>query len=213
MSMTGIPNSDPGTLDSHLNDMNAMLAQNWWAVALRGVAAILFGLAAILLPGAVMLSLAWLFAAYMFVDGVCGLIASLRAARSHERWGLLLAEAVLNIAMGGIALLFPIAAVLGFVIVMAAWALLSGGLMLAAAFRLHISHGRWWLALGGIVSIIWGLILVMAPLVGAVVLTWWLGGYAVVFGILLVVVAFHLRGQHTSANSNTQGAGGLGSRA
>jgi uncharacterized membrane protein HdeD (DUF308 family) len=98
--------------------------------------------------------------------------------------------------MGLIALFMPAAAVLAFVLLMAAWALISGGLMVAAAVRLHSTHGRWWLGLGGVASLIWGILLVAAPLVGAVVLTWWLGIYAIVFGIALLACGLRLRTQH-----------------
>ncbi len=67
--------------------------------------------------------------------------------------------------------------------------------MLAAAFTLKKEHGRWWLALGGIASVIFGIVLLIAPVVGAVVLTWWLGAYALVFGVLLLVLAFQLHGK------------------
>jgi uncharacterized membrane protein HdeD (DUF308 family) len=78
-------------------------------------------------------------------------------------------------------------------LLVATWALLSGGLMLGAAFRLKIDHGRWWLALGGIASVIYGVLLVAAPAIGALVLTWWLGAYALIFGVSLVVLALQLR--------------------
>jgi uncharacterized membrane protein HdeD (DUF308 family) len=173
--------------------MSAILAQNWWLIALRGVFGVLFGIVAFLAPGATMLTLALFFAAYLLVDGVVGIMAAVRAARAHERWGLLLAEGALNIVMGLIAAVFPVSAVLAFVIVTAAWALISGGLMLAAAYKLDQSHGRIWLALGGVVSLIWGVLLILSPLVGAVVLTWWLGAYALVFGVALIVLAFRLK--------------------
>ena len=175
---------------------NAALARNWWAVALRGVAGIVFGVIAILAPAAAMLTLALLFGAYLLIDGVFALFAAARAAGHHERWGMLLAEGVLNLIMGAIVYLFPAGAILAFVFVTAAWALITGGLMLASAFNLHASHGRWWLALGGIVSLSWGVLLVVAPLAGAVVLTWWLGLYAILFGVSMLVLAFHLRGRH-----------------
>ena len=175
--------------------MSALLAQNWWAVALRGACGVVFGLIALFAPGAAMLSLALLFAGYLLADGVLGVVAAVRAARAHERWALLLAEGILNVVMGLLAALFPAGAVLAFVLVNAAWALLTGGLMLGAAFRAQVSHGRWWLALGGVVSLLWGVLLVFSPLVGAVVLTWWLGGYAIAFGAVLLVLAFKLRGR------------------
>lgn len=169
------------------------LARNWWAVALRGVFGVMFGVVALAVPAAVMLSLALLFAAYLLADGVFAIIAAARAASGHGRWGLLLAEGILNLFMGLLAALFPAGAVLAFVLVTAAWALLTGGLMFGAAFRLTRGQGRLWLALGGLTSLVWGALLVIAPLAGALVLTWWLGGYAIVFGIVLLVLAFHLR--------------------
>jgi uncharacterized membrane protein HdeD (DUF308 family) len=175
--------------------MNALLAQHWWTIVLRGVIGVLFGVIALAAPGAVLLSLAFLFGIYLLADGVIGLVGTVRAVSAHGHWGMLLAEAVLNVVMGLIALFMPGAAVLAFVLLMAAWALLSGGLMVAAAIRLHASHGRWWLAIGGIVSLLWGALLVVAPLMGAVVLTWWLGIYAIVFGVALLACGWRLRGQ------------------
>jgi uncharacterized membrane protein HdeD (DUF308 family) len=173
--------------------MCALLAQNWWAMALRGVFAILFGLAALFLTGPTLLSLVLLFSAYMLVDGVFGIVAAVRAARQGERWVLLVLEGILNIAVGIIALLMPGLTVIAFVLLLAAWSLVSGGLMIGAAFRLSKDHGRWWLAVAGIVSMIFGVLLAIAPVIGAVVLTWWLGAYALVFGVTLLVLAFRLR--------------------
>jgi uncharacterized membrane protein HdeD (DUF308 family) len=173
--------------------MSSVLADNWWAIAIRGVLAIVFGFIALFLPGATMLSLVLVFAAYAFADGVFGIIAAVRAARAHERWGLLVLEGVVNIVTAAIAILWPGITVVAFVLLVASWAILSGGLMLAAAFRLQIDHGRWWLALGGIASLIYGALLVAAPAIGALVLTWWLGAYALIFGVSLVVLAFQLR--------------------
>lgn len=171
----------------------SVLVRNWWALALRGIIAIIFGLVALFLPVATMISLAWLFAAYLLVDGVFGIVSAIRAAQANERWGLLLAESILNILMGAIAILFPISAVLAFVIITAAWALLTGALMLAAAFKLDAERGKWWMVLAGVVSILFGVALVISPLIGAVVLTWWVGAYAIVFGIVLLILAFRLR--------------------
>jgi uncharacterized membrane protein HdeD (DUF308 family) len=190
--------------------MCALLAQNWWAVALRGVFAVLFGLIALVVPGATILSLVLFFSAYMLVDGLFGIVSAVRAARQGERWGLLVLEGIANIAVGVIAFIWPGLTAVAFVLLLAAWSLVSGGLMLGAAFRLTKAHGRWWLALGGIVSIVFGVLLVMAPVVGAVVLTWWLGAYALVFGVALLVLAFKLRGQRRDLTGTlaTRGASG-----
>ena len=173
--------------------MSAALARNWWAIAIRGVLGIVFGLIALLLPGVTMLSLVLVFAAYALIDGVLGIVAAIRAAGAHERWGLLVLEGIVNIATAAVAILWPGITVVAFVLLVGAWALLSGGLMFGAAFRLQADHGRWWLVLGGIVSMVYGALLVAAPLLGAVVLTWWLGAYALVFAATLIVLAFRLR--------------------
>jgi uncharacterized membrane protein HdeD (DUF308 family) len=175
--------------------MSAILARNWWAIALRGVFAIIFGLIALFVPGATLLSLALLFAAYLIVDGIFGCIAAVKAASQNERWGLLLAEGLLNILVGVVAALFPGGAVLAFVLLIAAWSLVTGVLMVVAAFRLNPAYGRGWLIFSGIVSVLFGIALVVSPLIGAVVLTWWLGAYAIAFGIALLVLAFKLRGR------------------
>lgn len=179
--------------DRQADGMNALLAENWWAIALRGAFAIVFGVIAFAVPVAAMLSLVVIFSAYLFVDGIFGIVSAVRAARAHERWGLLVLEGIVNIAAGVAAFLWPGITVLAFVLLVAAWAIVSGALMLAAGFRLHVDHGRVWLALGGIASVIFGALLVIAPIIGALVLTWWLGAYAIVFGVSLLVLSFKLR--------------------
>jgi uncharacterized membrane protein HdeD (DUF308 family) len=180
---------------------SAVLAQNWWAIAVRGVLAIIVGVIAVAAPIATMLSLVLLFSAYMLVDGVFAIIAGVRAARQRERWGLLVLEGIAGIVAACLAVLWPGLTVLGYVLLVAAWAIVTGILMLAVAFRLNLDHGRWWLVLGGVASLIYGVLLIMAPLIGALVLTWWFGAYALVFGTFLLIVAFRLRahrGEHAT---------------
>jgi len=176
--------------------MNAVLAQNWWAIALRGLLGIAFGLIALLRPSVTMLSLVVIFAVYALVDGVFAIIAGVRAERRHERWGALILEGVAGIVVAVAAYVWPGLTVLVFVALIAIWALISGALMLAAAYRLHHAHGRGWLMLGGIVSVLYGGLLIVAPMIGALVLTWWLGVYALMFGVSLLIVAFRLRARH-----------------
>jgi uncharacterized membrane protein HdeD (DUF308 family) len=176
------------SLESELsNARNAVLARNWSVVALRGVLAILFGIAAFAIPAATMLALVMFFAAYSLVDGILSVVLAIRGARKGESWGLILAA------------LWPGITVLAFVFMIAAWALISGGLMLGAAFRLKTSHGRWLLVLGSILSLIYGGLLVISPMIGALVLTWWIGAQAMVSGVILIMLAFKLRehrGEH-----------------
>lgn len=175
--------------------MSSLLARNWWLLALRGALAIVFGLIAVLLPRVTIAALILLFAAYMLVDGLFAIIAGVRAARRHERWGLLVFEGIVDLIAGGIAVVWPLATLLAFVWLLGAWAIVSGGLLFAAALRLNVSHGRWLMALGGIVSVLWGFLLLLWPFAGAIVLAWWMGAYALVFGAMLLFLAFKLRRQ------------------
>jgi uncharacterized membrane protein HdeD (DUF308 family) len=170
------------------------LVKNWWLFTLRGILGIIFGFLALIFPGPTMLSLVLLFSAYMLVDGVAAIISAVRAIRRKEdRWGILIFEGLLNIATGIAAFLWPGLTVIAFVWLIAAWAIVTGALMTAAGSRLNIDHGRWWLVLGGLLSLAYGVLLIIAPLIGAVVLTWWIGVYALVFGIALVIFSFKLR--------------------
>jgi uncharacterized membrane protein HdeD (DUF308 family) len=178
--------------------VSAVLARNWWAFAIRGLVGVVVGVIALVMPAATMLALVLLFAAYMLVDGVFAIIAAVRAGRQHDRWGILALEGVADLVAGAIAILWPGITVVAFVLLIAAWAIVSGGLVLAVAFRLNVEHGRWWLVLSGAVSLVYGVLLIVAPLIGALVLTWWFGAYALVFGVALLILAFRLRARHHS---------------
>jgi uncharacterized membrane protein HdeD (DUF308 family) len=189
--------------EARCDELSEVLSDSWWAVGLRGLFGIAFGLICLLVPAAAILSLVLLFSAYMLVDGVFAIASGIKAARSGERWGLFVLEGVVDIAAGVVAFLWPAITAVAFVFLIAAWALISGALMLYAAFTLKLDHGRWWLALGGIASLIFGIVLAIAPVVGAVVLTWWIGAYALVFGVLLLILAFQL---HAKKEDRERGA-------
>jgi uncharacterized membrane protein HdeD (DUF308 family) len=172
--------------------LTALLARNWWLVALRGVFSILFGLAALFLPIVTLAALVLLFAAYMLVDGIFAIIAAIRAARHHRRWGTLVLEGIADLVAAAIAFFWPLATVLAFVLLSGAWAIVSGGLLLSAAFRLNIASGRWLMGIGGALSLIWGILILLQPGIGALVLTMWLGAYALIFGVMLLVLAVRL---------------------
>jgi uncharacterized membrane protein HdeD (DUF308 family) len=182
----------PSMHDRH-EAMNAILAQNWWAMALRGAFAVLFGILAFVLPGPTIVSLVLIFGAFSLVDGIFAIVAAIRGARAGERWGVLLVHGIASVAIGIIAFVWPGITALAFVLLIAAWALISGITMLIAGLKLKDTHGRGWLIFGGIASILFGILLAISPLIGALVLTWWIGAYAVVFGIVLLVLAFRLK--------------------
>jgi uncharacterized membrane protein HdeD (DUF308 family) len=184
-----------GGLFVRSDSMSALLARNWWAVLLRGIAAIIFGVIALLLPGVTLASLVLVFAIYMLVDGVLDIVSAIRAARRQERWGLLVLEGIVDLLAGAFAFFLPHLALLTFVAIAAVWALISGGLMFASAFRLNREHGKVWLIVGGVASVVWGALLLAFPISGLLVLTWWLGAYAFVFGVSLIILSFRLRRQ------------------
>jgi uncharacterized membrane protein HdeD (DUF308 family) len=182
-----------------LDKLGAALSRNWWLIALRGVLGVVFGLIALLLPMTTILALVLLFAAYMIVDGAFAIYASIRAAQQGESWGLLVVQGIASLAAGAIAVVWPGITVLAFVLLIAAWAIVSGCLMLAAAFR--TDSGRWWLVLGGAVALLYGILMIAAPLAGAVVLTWWLGAFALIFGVALLILAFQLRSRYNERST------------
>jgi uncharacterized membrane protein HdeD (DUF308 family) len=182
----------PAATKARCDAMSEVLAESWWAVGLRGILGILFGLICLLTPGLAVEVFVILFAAYMLVDGVFAIAAGIKAARNGERWGLLILEGIVDLAAGLVAVLWPAITLVALIWLIAIWAVVTGALMLAGAFSLNLDHGRWWLALGGIASVIFGVLLVIEPLIGAVVLTLWIGAYAIVFGSFLLILAFQL---------------------
>ena len=139
-----------------------------------------------------MISLLLILGVYLMVDGAFGLISGVMAGRRRERWGLLLAESILNLVIGLIVIMAPDIGLVVFMLLLAAWAILTGGLMIGAGLS-HKRDGMAWLIGGGLVSVVFGIVLAIAPIIGAVVLTWWLGLYALIFGVALVVFGLHLR--------------------
>ncbi|HVZ02537.1 MAG TPA: HdeD family acid-resistance protein [Dongiaceae bacterium] len=164
----------------------------WWLIVLRGLAGVVFGLIALFAPGATVLSLLLILGVYLMVDGVFGLISAVMAGRRQERWGLLVAESLLNLLIGLIVIVAPDIGLTVFMLLLAAWAIVTGGLMIGTAMN-HKRDGKAWLIGGGLISVLFGIVLAVAPIVGAVVLTWWLGVYALVFGGALMVFGFRLR--------------------
>jgi uncharacterized membrane protein HdeD (DUF308 family) len=169
---------------------------HWWALALRGVIAILFGLAALLRPGIALEALILLFGAYALVDGAFAIVGVFGGTRSGTPRWLLLLEGVVGILAGIIAFVYPGLTTIALLYLVAAWAIVTGLAQIATAIRLRREMtGEWALILGGILSVIFGLLLAVLPGVGILSLIWLIGVYAVVFGILLLITAFRVRGR------------------
>jgi len=172
-----------------------VLARNWWAFALRGVLAILFGIFAFIYPGATLFALIIVFGAYALVDGVFLIVAAVRAAQAHERWGQLLIAGIFGILIAAVTWFYPGLTALSLLYVIAIWAIVTGILEIVAAFRLRaMITNEWSWVLAGLVSIAFGVALFMRPSAGALAVIWVIGIYAIAFGIFLLGLAWRLRG-------------------
>ena len=176
------------------NRVTSVIANRWWAVLIRGLAAILFGILAFAAPGTTLLAIATIFGIYAIVDGALDLVFAWRRAHEGRRWGWLVFEGLVGIGAGIVALAWTELTAMALLTVIAVWAIITGVAELAAAFRLrrHI-QGEWMLATGGVLSIIFGVLLLLFPGAGVLVLLSLIGAYALVFGVLLVALAFRLR--------------------
>ncbi len=169
-------------------------AKNWWALVLRGIMAVLLGVLALTRPGITLVVLIALVGSYLLIDGALAVAGAMRASRAGEPWGPLLIEGVVDIGAGLAIFSWPALTLFALVVFIGCRAVVKGILEVVTAIRLRkVISGEWLLALGGVVSIIFGVMVVMAPIAGAIVLAWWVGGYAFVFGLVLITLGFRLR--------------------
>lgn len=177
-----------------------LLTRNWWLLALRGVAAVLFGVLAFVWPGITLLVLVYLFSAYALVNGVLALILANRAPKGHPRFGSLIFGGLISIAAGIIGFLWPGLTALTLLVLIASWAIVTGVMEIIAAVRLRkVITDEWLLILAGLASTIFGVLLLLQPGAGALALIWWIGAFAMIFGVLLVALAFRMRHWSRSA--------------
>jgi uncharacterized membrane protein HdeD (DUF308 family) len=170
------------------------LSRNWWLLALRGAAAVLFALLAFMWPGVTLLTLVWLFGAFALVNGILSFVLAAKAPKGYPRFGSLILGGLLGILAGLLTFVMPGITALGLLILIASWALVTGILEIIAAIKLRKEiDNEWLLILAGLASVAFGVLLLLRPAAGALVLVWWIGAYALVFGILLFVLAFRVR--------------------
>lgn len=178
--------------DSETLDMRA-LSSHWWALVVRGVAAILFGVLAFLAPGWSLLVLVIGFGAYALVDGLFSLVAAVRVGERGRGFGWLLFAGAIGVVAGMVTFAWPGITALALLAVIALWAMLSGAAELGAAIRIRRQvHGEWMLATAGVLSLGFGMLLLMFPGPGALAVVWLIGGYAILFGLLLTGLGLRL---------------------
>jgi uncharacterized membrane protein HdeD (DUF308 family) len=184
------------------------LADNWWVLPIRGLLAILFAVFTFANPGITLASLILLFGAYAFFDGVMHLIAAVRSG-GGEWWALLLAG-ILSIGTGLVAIFYPGLTAVTLVYFIAFWSITSGASEIIAAIRLRKEiEGEWLLALAGLLSLIFGIFVAMAPGAGALGLVMVIAGYAFVAGLVLIGLGFKLRAFGNNLRNMSRAAGGV----
>jgi uncharacterized membrane protein HdeD (DUF308 family) len=169
-------------------------ADRWWTFAVQGIAAILFGLLTFLWPGITLTALVLLFGAYALIDGVLSVVAAVTRERARGPWWALILKGVLGIIAAGVTVIVPGLAALALLYVIAAWALVTGAFEVAAAIKLRkYLEKEWLLALAGVLSMVFGILLMVFPGAGALALVLWIGAYMFVSGCLLAVLGLRLR--------------------
>jgi uncharacterized membrane protein HdeD (DUF308 family) len=170
------------------------LAKNWWLVLLRGLAAILFGVLAFTWPGLTLLVLVTLWGAYALVDGVCALGAAMAGGGGVvPRWWLVVAG-LLGVGAGLVAFFSPGMTALALIMLIGAWAVVRGIVEIGGAIQLRKEiENEWWLIASGVLSVLFGVLVLAAPGEGALALLWVIGAYAVVLGAALVALSLRLR--------------------
>ena len=179
--------------------MEQRIARGWWVLAIRGGLAVLFGILAILVPGAALTALVTLFGAYALVDGIFALLTAARFTHTDDRWGLLVVEGVVGVIAGIVSFARPSATAHALIYLVAAWAILTGILEIAAALRLRrVIAGEWALGALGVVSLLLGIGMLAAPGAGLAVIVWMIGVYALFAGLGLLSLAWRLRSMNIS---------------
>ena len=184
--------------DQGLRAPNPLLAARvagvaWRAIILRGLVGIGFGLLAAFSPVATALSLVIVLSIYLMADGFLAILSAFRAARQRHAWGMVALEGLAGIAASVAIFVYPGLGMAVFAVILAVWSLFAGGVKLAVAVRREPVGGRGWLIASALISLLFGLVLLASPLIGAVVLTWWLGVYAIVFGLALLMLGLQVR--------------------
>lgn len=163
-------------------------------MVLRGILGLLLGIVAFTRPGITIVVLVTLFGAYALIDGALAIIGAVRASRTEERWVPLLVEGIMGVGAGLATFFWPGVTLLVLLLLIAAWAVMKGVFEVIMAIRLRkLITGEWLLALGGIFSIVFGVIVAVAPVAGAIALALWVGVYAFVFGVVLIALGFRMR--------------------
>ncbi len=171
-----------------------ILSKNWWLLLLRGVLAIAFGVLACTQPGVTLAVLVMFFGIYVLADGVLGVWTAVTERKELDHWIVLLLWGLVGVGVGIVTFVAPGVTAVVLLFYIAIWAIATGALQIVAAIRLRKEiDGEWLLVLGGLISIAFGMMLMSRPGAGALAVLWVIGMYAIIFGVIVVVLAFKVR--------------------
>lgn len=177
-----------------LPSLSVMLHRSWWSLLLRGLVAIAFGVLTWFQPQASAAALLLIFGAFVFVDGLLGVYAAIRSRSQSRHWWVLLIWGLVGVVIGVLTAINPVITGLVLTMYIAVWALITGVLQIIAAIRLRKEiQGEWVLVLSGLISVVFGGFVLAQPVAGMMAMLWVLATYAVVFGVLMVILAFKFR--------------------
>lgn len=185
------------------------LGNNWWLLLVRGICAVIFGVLAFVWPNITLISLVILFGVYVLLDGFLTLVGVVkersRKKLSGSLWWLLV-SGIAGITAGVLTFIYPQITELILVIFIGAWALVCGIVQIFGAIRLRreINH-EWLLIIAGVISILFGAVILLFPGAGALALLWLIGSYAVVFGLLMIWLSLRLKKIAAKHASDTPG--------
>jgi uncharacterized membrane protein HdeD (DUF308 family) len=190
-------NEDRVEARSERGTVAQLLGRNWWILLLRGIAAIVLGILAFVWPRLTLLGLIYLFGIYALINGALAFSAASNAPKGYPAFGSLIFEGALSIAGGVLAFLLPGITAMALLVLIAVWAIATGITEIVSAIRLRkeISN-EWWLILAGVASVVFGVVLFLFPRAGLLAMVWWLGAWGIVFGILMIGLAFRVRNVH-----------------
>jgi uncharacterized membrane protein HdeD (DUF308 family) len=181
--------------------MIEVLTSKWWVFLIRGVAAVLFGIAALAWPGVTLLALVVLFGIYALIDGVFAIAAAL-SGLGHSRWWALLIEGIVGLAVSFFVFTMPILSSLSLIYAIGIWAMLTGVVEIIAGLQMReFIRDEWLYILGGIASIVFGVLVFRSPGAGALAVVWLIGLYAIIFGLAQVILSFRMQHLHHAATT------------
>lgn len=174
--------------------MSVMLRRSWWVLLLRGAAAIVFGVLTWMQPAASAAALVLIFGAYVFVDGVLGVYSAIKSRNESRHWWMVLLWGLTGVVFGVLTVINPAITALVLTIYIGVWALITGVVEIVAALRLRKEiEGEWLLVLGGLISVLFGAFVLAQPGAGMMAMLWVIATYAVIFGVLMVLLAFKVK--------------------